>query len=107
MSSAPIAESPLLVQIMVELRHRYANLNPHYEAEFTDSFCTRRCGHAHQMLMDAEQCATCNGSGWYVVAVDWDSPLETTIDVPLRAKNDAEANEPATNGDDLLPSLFD
>lgn len=106
MSSAPIAESPLLVQIMVELRHRYANLNSHYEAEFTDSFCTRACGHVHQSLADAEQCATWNGTGWYVVAVDWDSPLETTIDVPSRAVNDAETNEPATNGDDLPPALL-
>jgi hypothetical protein len=107
MSSAPIAESPLLVQIMVELRHRYANLNSHYEAEFTDSFCTRGCGHAHQTLMDAEECATWNGTGWYVVAVDWDSPLETTIDVPLRAINDAETSEPATDDDDLLPTRLD
>ena len=82
--NASIAENPLLVQIMIELRHRYANLNDHYEAAFTDSFCTRRCCHAHQTLIEAAECASLSGAGWYVIAVEWGSPLETTVSVGAR-----------------------
>jgi hypothetical protein len=76
--NASIAENPLLVQIMIELRHRYAKLNLHYESAFTDSFCTRRCRHAHQTLIEAAGCASLSGAGWYVVAVEYDTPLELT-----------------------------
>ena len=81
MLNASIAENPLLVQIMIELRRRYANLNDHYEAAFTDSFCTRRCCHAHQTLIEAEECASLSGAGWYVVAVECGSPLEAAVKV--------------------------
>jgi hypothetical protein len=77
-SNASITENCLLAHIMVELRYRYAKLNRHYEAAFTDSFCTRRCCHPHQTLIKAAKCAMANGAGWYVVAVEYDTPLELT-----------------------------
>ena len=74
--NAAITEKSLLLQIMIELRYRYAKLNRHYEAAFTDSFCTRRCYHPHQTFVEASKCVTLNGAGWYVVLVERDTPLE-------------------------------
>jgi hypothetical protein len=74
--NAAITEHSLLLQIMIELRYRYAMLNRHYEAAFTDSFCTRRCYHPHQTFVDAAKCVTLNGAGWYVVSVECDTVLE-------------------------------
>jgi hypothetical protein len=76
-SNATITDC-LLAHIMVELRYRYAKLNRHYEAAFTDSFCTRRCCHAHETLIDAAKCAMPNGAGCDVIAVEYDTPLELT-----------------------------
>ena len=76
--NAAITEKSLLLQIMIELRYRYAKLNRHYEAAFTDSFCTRRCYHPHQTVVDAAKCVTLNGAGWYVVLVECDTLLELT-----------------------------
>ena len=71
-------ENPLLMQIMSELRYRYAKLNFRYEAAFTDSFCTRRCCHRHEAVVEAAKCAVLNGEGWYVVAVEYSNALELT-----------------------------
>jgi hypothetical protein len=71
-------ENPLLVQIVASLQSRYAYLNRYYEAAFTDSFCHRRCFHAHQSLIDAAKCAMPQGAGWYVVAVDFETPRQLT-----------------------------
>jgi hypothetical protein len=84
--NAAITEKSLLLQIMIELRYRYANLNDHYEAAFTDSFCTRRCWHAHQTLIEAEECASLSGAGWYVVPVEWGSPLEERLGWPIEIR---------------------
>ena len=75
MLNALITEKWLLEQIMIELQHRYAKLNLHYEAAFTDSFCTRRCCHTHQTLIEAAMCATLKGAGWYVIGVQDDGVL--------------------------------
>ena len=56
--------SPTLVQIMAGLRHRYASLNRHYEAAWTDSWCHRRCLHTHKTLIEASKCAMPHGAGW-------------------------------------------
>jgi hypothetical protein len=65
-----------LAQIMVVLRLRYRFLNLHYEAAWTDSWSHRRCQHQHQTLIDAARCAMPRGAGWYVFAVDGDTPRE-------------------------------
>ena len=59
-------------------RVRYAALNGHYEAGWTDSFCHRRCCHAHRTLIDAARCGSEQGCGWYVFAVDVGEPRELT-----------------------------
>jgi hypothetical protein len=56
---------------MAALRRRYASLNVHYEAGWTESWCHRRCEHSHQTLIDAARCATPQGAGWYVFAVEY------------------------------------
>jgi hypothetical protein len=65
-----------LAQIMVVLRLRYRFPNLHYEAAWTDSWSHRRCQHQHQTLIDAARCAMPRGAGWYVFAVDGDTPRE-------------------------------
>jgi hypothetical protein len=42
---------------MTGLRFRYPALNDiHYEAGWTDSWCHRRCMHAHKSLIEAAKC---------------------------------------------------
>lgn len=67
-----------LAEIMASLRLRYAALNRHCEAAWTDSWSHRRCEHAHQNLIDAAKCATPHGAGWYVFAVEYGSPRQLT-----------------------------
>jgi len=61
---------------MDSLRLRFAALNRHYEAAWTDSWTHRRCEHAHENLIDAAQCAMPHGAGWYVFAVEFGSPRQ-------------------------------
>jgi hypothetical protein len=60
-----------LADIRASLRHRYAALNRHYEAAWTDSWSHRRCEHAHNNLLEAAKCAMPQGAGWYVFAVEY------------------------------------
>lgn len=76
MSSGPT--NPLLTEILASLRVRFRLLNVHYEAAWTNSWCHRRCGHAHQTLIEAAKCAMPQGAGWYVVGVDYGEPRELT-----------------------------
>jgi hypothetical protein len=69
---------PLLAEIMGALRLRYGSLNVHYEAAWTESWSHRRCLHEHPSLMDAAECATPHGAGWYVFAVESGTPRELT-----------------------------
>jgi hypothetical protein len=69
MAQATISES--LAEIMSVLRLRYAALNRHYEAAWTESWSHRRCEHAHNSLIDAAKCAIPHGAGWYVFAVEY------------------------------------
>ena len=69
---------PLVTEIITALRLRYAFLNLHYEAAWTESWCHHRCEHAHQTLMDAAQCAMPHGAGWYVFAVEGETPRQLT-----------------------------
>src|SRR6266436_2184189 len=66
----------LLTEIISTLRLRYRSLNPHYEAAWTDSWSHRRCLHEHQSLLEAAKCAMPRGAGWYVFAVEGDTPRE-------------------------------
>lgn len=68
-----------LTEIISTLRLRYRLLNPHYEAGWTESWCHRRCLHEHQSLIEAAECATPHGAGWYVFAVDGGTPRELTL----------------------------
>jgi hypothetical protein len=68
----------LLAEIMAFLRRRFAALNRHYEAAWTESWTHRRCEHAHANLIDAAKCGTPHGAGWYVFAVEYGSPRELT-----------------------------
>jgi hypothetical protein len=68
----------LLTEIIASLRVRYADLNRHYEAAWTDSWTHQRCGHAHQNLIDAAKCGMPQGAGWYVFAVEYGAPRELT-----------------------------
>ena len=70
--------SLLLTKIVASLRARFSFLNVHYEAAWTDSWCHRRCGHSHQTLIDAANCAMPQGAAWYVVAVEHGTPRELT-----------------------------
>lgn len=74
------ATEPLLTEIFASLRLRYAALNRHYEAAWTDSWSHRRCEHAHNTLIDAAKCATPHGAGWYVFAVEYGAPRQLTED---------------------------
>jgi len=49
-----------------------------YEAAWTDSGSFRRCLHRHQTLIEAAKCAMPSGCGWYVVAVEGNSPRQLT-----------------------------
>jgi hypothetical protein len=69
----------VVAQIVADLRVRYAALNRHYEAAWTESWTHRRCLHNHQSLIDAAKCAMPQGAGWYVFAVEIDGPRELTV----------------------------
>jgi hypothetical protein len=81
-----VSSAPLLKDIMASLRLRYAALNLHYEAAWTESWSHRRCLHEHKSLLEAANCAMPTGAGWYVVAVEFGSPRE------LRADEDEAVN---------------
>jgi hypothetical protein len=68
----------VVAQILADLRVRYAALNRHYEAAWTESWTHRRCLHNHQSLIEAAKCAMPQGAGWYVFAVEIDEPRELT-----------------------------
>jgi hypothetical protein len=74
MEQATISEP--LAEIMSALRLRYAALNRHYEAAWTESWSHRRCMHQHRTLIDAAKCAMPNGAGWYIFAVEYGTPRE-------------------------------
>jgi hypothetical protein len=69
---------PLVTEIVTALRLRYKSLNPRYEAAWTESWSHRRCLHEHATLTEAAKCATPHGAGWYVFAVEGDTPRELT-----------------------------
>jgi hypothetical protein len=73
MSPDPIS---VFAKIMVALRLRYRLLNLHYEAAWTDSWTHRRCLHEHKTLIEAARCAMPHGAGWYVFAVEGDTPRQ-------------------------------
>jgi hypothetical protein len=68
----------VVARIIGQLRVRYAALNRHYEGAWTHSWIHQRCGHQHPRLIDAAKCAMPEGAGWYVVAVELDTPRELT-----------------------------
>jgi hypothetical protein len=68
----------VVAKIIAELQVRYAALNRHYEAAWTDSWSHRRCLHNHATLLDAVECAMPQGAGWYVFAVDCGTPRQLT-----------------------------
>jgi hypothetical protein len=70
---------PLVAEIIATLRMRYKRLNPHYEAGWTDSWSHRRCMHQHHTLIDAANCAQQNDTGWYVIAVEGNTPRELSV----------------------------
>jgi hypothetical protein len=66
-----------LALIINGLRRRFAALNTYYEAGWTESYCHFRCYHVHDTLIDAAKCAAKQGMpGWYVFAVESDSPRQ-------------------------------
>jgi len=73
MSPNPIS---LFANIMAVLRLRYASLNLHYEAAWTESWSHRRCLHNHATLTETAKCAMPHGAGWYVFAVECGTPRE-------------------------------
>ena len=66
----------LVPAIIADLRVRFAALNTHYEAMWTESFVHQRCWHMHASLIDAARCAMPHGAGWYVIAVESGQPRE-------------------------------
>jgi hypothetical protein len=88
----PSSSQPLVREIIASLRlkfaglnqhhaglNRHAPLNRHYEAAWTESWCHRRCEHVHETLIDAAKCAASQRMpGWYVFAVEFDSPRQLT-----------------------------
>ena len=69
----------ILADIVESLRHRFASLNRHYQAGWTDSFVHYRCWHEHPTLLDAAKCAESQRvCGAYVFAVDFGVPRELT-----------------------------
>ena len=74
-----LSTQPVVLEIMASLRQRYAGLNRHYEAASTECFVHLRCYHQHETLIDAAKCAAKQGMpGWYVFAVEFDSPRQLT-----------------------------
>jgi hypothetical protein len=70
---------PLVKQIMMGLRYRYASLNnTHYEVAWRDTHGDCRCRHKHQMLSDAARCGLYRPAGWYVLAVERGEPRPLT-----------------------------
>jgi hypothetical protein len=67
-----------LTEIISTLRLRYWFLNSYYEAAWTESWSHRRCLHKHPTLIEAAKCAMPHGAGWYVFAVDGNTPRELT-----------------------------
>lgn len=75
------SSQPVLADVLDYLRRRFAPLNRHYEAAWTESFTHFRCWHDHSTLIDAAKCAMTQGfPGWYCFAVEFDSPRELTED---------------------------
>jgi hypothetical protein len=75
-TSLPLSHLALIIN---GLRRRFAALNTYYEAGWTDSWCHRRCHHAHDALIDAAKCAAKQGMPrWYVFTVEFDSPRQLT-----------------------------
>ena len=68
----------LIAQIIATLRLRYKSLNLHFEAGWTESWSHRRCLHEHPTLIEAAKCALPQGAGWYVFAVEGDTPRQLT-----------------------------
>jgi hypothetical protein len=68
----------MVAQIIATLRLRYKFLNQHFEAGWTESWSHRRCLHEHQTLIEAAKCAMPHGAGWYVFAVEGDTPRQLT-----------------------------
>lgn len=54
------------------------NVNISYQAGWTDSFCHRRCMHEHRTLREAAACGSQYPCGWYVLAVENDTPRQLT-----------------------------
>jgi hypothetical protein len=69
-----------VAEILGALCRRYASLNIHYEAAWTESWSHRRCEHIHRNLIDAAKCAMPRGAGWYVFAVEYGLPRQLTDD---------------------------
>jgi hypothetical protein len=67
-----------LTEIISTLRLRYRSLNPYYEAGWTESWSHRRSLHEHATLIEAAKCAMPHGAGWYVFAVNGNTPRELT-----------------------------
>jgi hypothetical protein len=57
---------------------QYVTVETHYEAAWTESWMHRRCMHNHPTLIEAAKCAMPSGCGWYVVAVEGNSPRHLT-----------------------------
>lgn len=70
-------QNEIIAEIVADLLVRFATLNPHYEAAWTDSFVHLRCWHAHLTPVEAAECAMPHGAGWYVLAVE-DTPRGLT-----------------------------
>ena len=80
-------ERPVLADIMASVRERFAALNRHYEAAWTESWSHRRCEHTHANLVEAARCAMPRGAGWYVFAVEYGAARQLT-DAEDQAVND-------------------
>ena len=71
-----------IAEIIFSLRERYKSINLvnvrplHFEAGWTDSWSHRRCLHEHSTLLEAAQCASPHGAGWYVFAVEASEPRQ-------------------------------
>ncbi len=69
---------PTFAEIMAALRRRHGPVQLHFEAGWTESWSHRRCLHKHQTLIEAAQCAMPHGAGWYVFAVEGNTPRQLT-----------------------------
>ena len=70
------ATDPLVAEIVESLRLRYLNINPYYEAGWTESWSHRRCLHKHYALPAAATWAMPQGAGWYVFAAENGHPRQ-------------------------------